>query len=132
MKNMENRRQQALQRKAEEEKTRKQEEEKKLKDEADRRKREREDQTDKRPLKLNSSVRKVNILVYSVSVRANLMTRMMNLRIKHASSRSRNQSPNFLPAQRPPSNRLSSRLLPRPLTLRRLRRLVKLRLLPRN
>ncbi|THV04963.1 hypothetical protein K435DRAFT_714094 [Dendrothele bispora CBS 962.96] len=58
MKNMENRRQQALQRKAEEEKTRKVEEERKIKEEAERRKREREDQTDKRPLKLNSSLRK--------------------------------------------------------------------------
>jgi len=49
---MENRRQLAIQRKAEEEKARTQEEERKLKEEGERRKREREENTDKRPLKM--------------------------------------------------------------------------------
>jgi len=49
---MENRRQLAIQRKAEEEKAKKQEEEKKLKEEGERRKRERDEHTDKRPLKI--------------------------------------------------------------------------------
>jgi hypothetical protein len=49
---MDNRRQLAIQRKAEEGKARIQEEERKLKEEGERRKREREDNTDKRPLKL--------------------------------------------------------------------------------
>ena len=57
LKEMEQRRQQAFQRKADEEKLRAQEEEKKLKEEADKRKREREDMTDKRPLR--STVKKV-------------------------------------------------------------------------
>ncbi len=47
---MEARRQQALQRKAEEEKTRAVEEERKIKEDTERRKREREEHTDKRPL----------------------------------------------------------------------------------
>ena len=51
LKEMENRRQLALQRKAEEEKTRALEEERKIKEEAERRKREREEPTDKRPLR---------------------------------------------------------------------------------
>ncbi|THH34076.1 hypothetical protein EUX98_g104 [Antrodiella citrinella] len=51
LRDMEQRRQQALQRKAEEEKVRVQEEEKKLKDEIEKRKREREDTTEKRPLR---------------------------------------------------------------------------------
>jgi hypothetical protein len=51
MKEMENRRQFAIQRKTEEEKSRGVEEGKKLKEEVERRKREREDTTDKRPLK---------------------------------------------------------------------------------
>ncbi|KAL0951208.1 hypothetical protein HGRIS_007933 [Hohenbuehelia grisea] len=51
LKEMENRRQQALQRKAEEEKAKALEQERKLKEEAERRKREREEHTDKRPLK---------------------------------------------------------------------------------
>lgn len=51
MKEMENRRQLALQRKADEEKSRLIEEEKKIKEEGERRKREREENTDKRPLK---------------------------------------------------------------------------------
>ncbi|TCD71547.1 hypothetical protein EIP91_008928 [Steccherinum ochraceum] len=51
LRDMEQRRQQALQRKAEEEKLRVQEEEKKLKEEMEKRKREREDLTDKRPLR---------------------------------------------------------------------------------
>ncbi|KAI0825167.1 hypothetical protein BC628DRAFT_1410568 [Trametes gibbosa] len=58
MKEMENRRQQAMQRKAEEEKTRALEEERKIKEEADRRKREREEHTDKRPLRNNTSTLK--------------------------------------------------------------------------
>lgn len=49
---MENRRQLANQRKVEEEKTRAQEEERKLKEEGERRKREREENTDKRPLRM--------------------------------------------------------------------------------
>lgn len=49
---MEIRRQQAIQRKAEEERNKQLEEEKKLKEEVERRKREREDHTDKRPLKI--------------------------------------------------------------------------------
>ena len=49
---MENRRQLAIQRKAEEEKTRAQDEERKLKEEGERRKREREENTDKRPLRM--------------------------------------------------------------------------------
>lgn len=57
---MENRRQLALQRKAEEEKSKSQEQERKLKDEAERRKREREENTDKRPLKV-PGVRKVRL-----------------------------------------------------------------------
>ncbi|KAF5390240.1 hypothetical protein D9757_002950 [Collybiopsis confluens] len=52
LKNMEIRRQQAIQRKAEEERNRQLEEEKKLKDEVERRKREREEHTEKRPLKV--------------------------------------------------------------------------------
>lgn len=56
---MENRRQLAIQRKAEEEKTRIMEQEKKIKEENERRKREREEHTDKRPLKVPSS-RKVS------------------------------------------------------------------------
>jgi len=48
---MEQRRQQAIQRKAEEEKLRVQEEEKKLKDDLEKRKREREDTAEKRPLR---------------------------------------------------------------------------------
>ncbi|KAJ3734847.1 hypothetical protein DFJ43DRAFT_1061898 [Lentinula guzmanii] len=52
LKNMELRRQQAIQRKAEEERIKEMEGEKKLKEEVERRKREREDQTDKRPLKI--------------------------------------------------------------------------------
>ena len=48
---MENRRQLAMQRKADEEKARAQEEERKIKEEAERRKREREEYTDKRPLR---------------------------------------------------------------------------------
>lgn len=48
---MDNRRQLAIQRKAEEEKARSQEEERKLKEEGERRKRERDETTEKRPLK---------------------------------------------------------------------------------
>lgn len=48
---MEQRRQLALQRKAEEEKSRVQEEQRKIKEDTDRRKREREEYTDKKPLK---------------------------------------------------------------------------------
>ncbi|KAL7285285.1 hypothetical protein ACG7TL_000380 [Trametes sanguinea] len=51
LKEMENRRQLAMQRKAEEEKARALEEERKIKEEAERRKREREEHTDKRPLR---------------------------------------------------------------------------------
>lgn len=51
---MDTRRQQAMQRKAEE-KARIMEKEKKLKEENERRKREREEQTDKRPLKATGS-----------------------------------------------------------------------------
>ncbi len=58
MKDMENRRQQAMQRKAEEEKTRALEEERKFKEEAERRKREREEHTDKRPLRSTTTVAK--------------------------------------------------------------------------
>lgn len=58
MKDMENRRQQAMQRKAEEEKTRALEEERKIKEEAERRKREREEHTDKRPLRSTTTVAK--------------------------------------------------------------------------
>ncbi|KAF5385196.1 hypothetical protein D9615_001515 [Tricholomella constricta] len=52
LKEMENRRQLAIQRKAEEEKARSLEQERKLKEEGERRKREREEHTDKRPLKV--------------------------------------------------------------------------------
>ena len=55
---MEARRQQALQRKAEEEKARAAEEERKIKEEAERRKREREEHTDKRPLRSTTAVAK--------------------------------------------------------------------------
>ncbi|KIL70842.1 hypothetical protein M378DRAFT_116137 [Amanita muscaria Koide BX008] len=51
LKEMENRRQLALQRKAEEDKAKMEEQEKKIKEENERRKREREEHTDKRPLK---------------------------------------------------------------------------------
>ena len=51
LKEMENRRQLAMQRKADEEKARAQEEERKIKEAAERCKREREEQTDKRPLR---------------------------------------------------------------------------------
>jgi hypothetical protein len=51
LKEMENRRQMALQRKAEEEKARAMELDRRLKEEGERRKREREEHTDKRPLK---------------------------------------------------------------------------------
>ena len=51
IKEMENRRQVAIQRKAEEEKSKAMEEEKKIKEEGERRKRDREETTDKRPLK---------------------------------------------------------------------------------
>lgn len=61
---MENRRQLAMQRKAEEEKSRAQEQERKLKEEGERRKREREEHTDKRPLKApsNKKVQVYNII----------------------------------------------------------------------
>ncbi|KAJ7125589.1 hypothetical protein C8R43DRAFT_710410 [Mycena crocata] len=52
LKEMENRRQAALQRKADEEKAKAQDEERKLKEESERRKKEREEFTDKRPLKI--------------------------------------------------------------------------------
>lgn len=52
MKEMENRRQLAIQRKADEEKSRAVEEEKKIREEGEKRKREREETTDKRPLKV--------------------------------------------------------------------------------
>ncbi|KAH7910944.1 hypothetical protein BJ138DRAFT_1064128 [Hygrophoropsis aurantiaca] len=55
LKEMENRRQLAIQRKAEEEKTRALEEEKKIREEGEKRKREREEHTDKRPLKATTS-----------------------------------------------------------------------------
>ena len=55
MKNMEIRRQQALQRKAEEER--------KMREDAERRKREREEHTDKRPLKV---AKKASNLFYSI------------------------------------------------------------------
>ncbi|RDB29549.1 hypothetical protein Hypma_015535 [Hypsizygus marmoreus] len=69
LKEMENRRQVAIQRKAEEERTRAQEQERKLKEEGERRKREREENTDKRPLKVapgkkdedNTKKRKVTV-----------------------------------------------------------------------
>lgn len=51
MKNMENRRLQAQQRKAEEDRVRSEEREKKTREETERRKRERDEQADKRPLK---------------------------------------------------------------------------------
>ena len=54
MKEMENRRQLAIQRKAEEEKSKAMEEEKKIKEDGEKRKREREETTDKRPLKAGS------------------------------------------------------------------------------
>jgi hypothetical protein len=54
---MDNRRQLALQRKAEEEKAKALEEERKMKEEAERRKKEREDLTDKRSLKPSTSKR---------------------------------------------------------------------------
>ncbi|KAG5639237.1 hypothetical protein H0H81_005311 [Sphagnurus paluster] len=54
LRDMENRRQLAIQRKAEEEKARALEQEKKIKEEGERRKREREEHTDKRPLKMNA------------------------------------------------------------------------------
>jgi len=57
LREMENRRQMALQRKAEEEKSKAMEQERKMKEEGQRRKREREEHTDKRPLK--SAVKKV-------------------------------------------------------------------------
>ena len=55
---MENRRQLAIQRKADEEAARALDEEKKIKEDAERRKREREELTDKRPLR--STVKKVH------------------------------------------------------------------------
>ncbi len=55
---MEARRQQAMQRKAEEEKARAAEEERKIKEEAERRKREREEHTDKRPLRSTAATTK--------------------------------------------------------------------------
>jgi len=68
LKEMESRRQQAIQRKAEEEKTKAQEEERKMKEEAERRKKERDEHTDKRPLK-NMIAKKVNCsLGYSVGM----------------------------------------------------------------
>ncbi len=54
---MEIRRQQAIQRKAEEEKAKTMEEERKMKEEAERRKKEREEQTEKRPFKPTASKR---------------------------------------------------------------------------
>ena len=55
---MEARRQQAMQRKADEEKARAAEEERKIKEEAERRKREREEHTDKRPLRSTTAATK--------------------------------------------------------------------------
>ncbi|KAJ7597027.1 hypothetical protein C8J56DRAFT_817242 [Mycena floridula] len=52
LKNMEQRRQLAMQRRAEEEKAKAQDQERKLREDAERRKREREENTDKRPLKV--------------------------------------------------------------------------------
>ncbi|PFH54465.1 hypothetical protein AMATHDRAFT_45 [Amanita thiersii Skay4041] len=66
LKEMENRRQLAIQRKAEEEKARMLEQEKKTKEESERRKREREEHTEKRPLKAQNS-RKVSRRKYSNS-----------------------------------------------------------------
>ena len=57
MKEMENRRQLALQRKAEEEKAKALDEERKLKEETERRKKERDDLTDKRTIKASTSKR---------------------------------------------------------------------------
>jgi hypothetical protein len=54
MKEMESRRQFAIQRKVEEEKSKAMEEEKKIKEDGEKRKREREETTDKRPLKAGS------------------------------------------------------------------------------
>jgi hypothetical protein len=54
MKEMENRRQLAIQRKAEEEKSKAMEDEKKIREDGERRKREREENTDKRPLKVGT------------------------------------------------------------------------------
>jgi hypothetical protein len=61
---MENRRQQAMQRKLEEEKTKALEQEKKLKEESERRKREREETTEKRPLKLGTVSKKVRFSIW--------------------------------------------------------------------
>ncbi len=61
---MESRRQNALQRKAEEEKTRHQEQERKIKEEMERRKREREEQVEKKPVKpiaASTSFKKVSV-----------------------------------------------------------------------
>ncbi|KAI0374205.1 hypothetical protein BV20DRAFT_961307 [Pilatotrama ljubarskyi] len=58
LKEMENRRQLAMQRKADEEKARALEEERKIKEEAERRKREREEHTDKRPLRSTTAIPK--------------------------------------------------------------------------
>ncbi|KAI0778149.1 hypothetical protein BD413DRAFT_100796 [Trametes elegans] len=58
LKEMENRRQLAMQRKADEEKTRALEEDRKIKEEAERRKREREEHTDKRPLRSTTTAAK--------------------------------------------------------------------------
>jgi hypothetical protein len=56
---MENRRQAALQRKADEEKAKALDEERRLKEESDRRKKEREENTDKRPLMKSVGTKKV-------------------------------------------------------------------------
>ena len=67
LKEMEVRRQQALQRKADEEKARHLEEERKIKEEAERRKREREEQTDKRPPSRTANApKKVRTRVHAV------------------------------------------------------------------
>jgi hypothetical protein len=60
LKEMENRRQLALQRKTEEEKARAFERERRIKEDGERRKREREEHTDKRPLKGTGSKKVLN------------------------------------------------------------------------
>jgi hypothetical protein len=63
MKEMENRRQLVIQRKAEEEKSKAMEEGKKIKENGERRKRERDETTDKRPLKVGT--KKVGIIFFN-------------------------------------------------------------------
>ena len=81
---MENRRQQAMQRKAEEEKARAEEEEKRIKEEIEKRKREREEHTGKLPIP--KALKKVCLSIRGLMPSANVSYRQMMIRWANGSS----------------------------------------------